>query len=69
MAESSNEFSLVQGISSLLHFPHQRHLLVHIQQAALCDLDFKRGSVASVRTEGFLVQLDGEGVVVGHRAC
>lgn len=52
MAETTDEFCLVEGVGCHFHAAHCLHVLVHFEQLVLLDLDFEGGSVTSVSLEG-----------------
>lgn len=61
MAEATNEFSLVEGVSGHLHAAHSLHLPVHGEQFVLGDLHLKVGGVAEVGAERIVMKLHCDG--------
>ncbi len=60
MAEATDEFCLVKGVSGHLHPAHGLHLLVHPEKLVAGDLNVKVRLLAFVGVEGVLVKFDGE---------
>lgn len=60
MAETTDEFGLVECVGSHLHTAHEDHVLVHADKHVLGDLDLKPWCIGLVAMEGVLMKLDGE---------
>jgi hypothetical protein len=62
MAETTDEFCLVERVRCHLHPTHGRHLGVHGEELLLVDLDLQVGHLAVVGVERIIGQLDLEWV-------
>lgn len=60
MAETSDQFCLIEGSCSLLHFSHERHLLEPLKQVFLRHADVEAGCLCAIATERVFIESDGE---------
>jgi hypothetical protein len=67
MAETANFLLLVQAVRSHLHLAHDDHVVVHLLQLLLGDLERIGRGVELVRLEALVAQVDGKHLVVGLR--
>lgn len=56
MAETTNQLGLVQSVCSHFHSSHSCHLLVHLKELGLGDLNLKRRQITVVGVERVLMK-------------
>ena len=64
MAETTNQFLLVEGICGHFHSSHGCHVLVHFEQTLLRHLHLQAWRLCAVRTERVFMESDSEGLGV-----